>query len=69
MNNEERDSMFQARQMELKTVANNRNYIRHNAKSVELIQYSAERGMSRAAMKRIWSEQLINMVIGHEEPK
>lgn len=69
MNNEERDSMFQARQMELKTVANNRNYIRHNSKSVELIQYSAERGMSRAAMKRIWSEQLINMVIGHEEPK
>ena len=55
--------------MELKTVANNRNYIRHNAKSVELIQYSAERGMSRAAMNRIWSEQLINAVLGYGEMK
>ena len=69
MNSEERDSIVHTRQMELKTVANNRNYIRHNAKSVELIQYSAERGMSRAAMNRIWSEQLINMVIGHEVAK
>jgi hypothetical protein len=69
MNSEERDSMFQARQMELKAIEASRNYIRHNAKSVELIQYSAERGMSRAAMKRIWSEQLINMVLGHEVAK
>ena len=43
--------------------------IRNNAKSVELIIQNAERGMSRAAMKRIWSEQLINMVLGHREPK
>jgi hypothetical protein len=69
MNSEERDSMFQARQMELKAIEASRNYIRHNAKSVELIQYSAERGMSRAAMKRIWSEQLINLVLGHEVAK
>ena len=44
-------------------------FIRNNAKSVELIIQNAERGMSRAAMKRIWSEQLINMVIGHEVAK
>ena len=69
MNSEERDSIVHTRQMELKTVANNRNYIRHNAKSVELIQYSAERGMSRAAMNRIWSEQLINAVLGYEVAK
>jgi hypothetical protein len=69
MNSEERDSIVHTRQMELKTVANNRNYIRHNAKSVELIQYSAERGMSRAAMNRIWSEQLINAVLGYGEMK
>ena len=44
-------------------------YIYHNAKSVELIQYSAKRGMSRNAMRRIWSDRLLNLVLGHEELK
>ena len=44
-------------------------YIRHNAKSVELIQHSAERGMSRKAMERIWSLRLLNLVLGHEVAK
>jgi len=69
MNSEERDSIVHTRQMELKAIEASRNYIRHNAKSVELIQYSAERGMSRAAMNRIWSEQLVNAVLGYVEMK
>jgi len=44
-------------------------YIYHNAKSVELIQYNAQRGMSRNAMRRIWSDRLLNLVLGHEEVK
>ena len=44
-------------------------YIRHNAKSVELIQHSAERGMSRKAMEKIWSLRLLNLVLGHEAAK
>lgn len=44
-------------------------YIYHNAKSVELIQYSAKRGMSRNAMRRIWSDRLLNLVLGHENDK
>jgi len=44
-------------------------YIYHHAKSVELIQYNAQRGMSRNAMRRIWSDRLLNLVLGHEEVK
>jgi hypothetical protein len=44
-------------------------YIRHYAKSVELIRASFERGMSRNAMRKIWSDKLLNLVLGHEEPK
>jgi len=44
-------------------------YVRHHAKSVELIQYNAQRGMSRNAMRKIWSDRLINLVLGHEEMK
>jgi hypothetical protein len=44
-------------------------YIRHYAKSVELIQVSAKRGMSRNAMAKIWPYRLLNLVLGHEEPK
>jgi len=44
-------------------------YIHHNAKSVELIQSNAARGMTRKAMERIWSLRLLNLVLGHEVPK
>jgi len=44
-------------------------YLNHHAKSVELIQYNAARGMSRAAMARIWPEKLLNLVLGHEAAK
>jgi hypothetical protein len=44
-------------------------YIRHYAKSVELIQASAKRGMSRSAMEKIWPQKLLYLVLGHEEAK
>ena len=44
-------------------------YIRNYAKSVELILASAERGMSRSAMRKIWSDRLLNLILGHEEMK
>ena len=44
-------------------------YIRHYAKSVELIQASAKRGMSRRAMEKIWPYKLLNLVLGHEVAK
>ena len=44
-------------------------YLNHHAKSVELIQYNASRGMSRKAMAKIWPYRLLNLVLGHGEPK
>ena len=44
-------------------------YVQHHAKSVDLIRSSAERGMSRNAMSRIWSYRLLNLVLGHGEIK
>ena len=43
-------------------------YLNHHAKSVELIQYNASRGMSRKAMAKIWPYRLLNLVLGHKEP-
>ena len=40
-------------------------YLNHHAKSVDLIQYSASRGMSRGAMAKIWPYKLLNLVLGH----
>ena len=44
-------------------------YIRHYAKSVELIQASAKRGMSRRAMEKIWPYRLLNLVLGRQVAK
>lgn len=44
-------------------------YIHHHAKSVELIQSNAARGMTRKAMEKIWSHRLLNLVLGHEAAK
>lgn len=42
-------------------------YIRHYAKSVELIQESHKRGMSRATMLKIWPQKLVTLVLGSAE--
>jgi len=64
MNREKLDKII-----EMQHKHDDRLYIYHNAKSVELIQYSAKRGMSRNAMRRIWSDRLLNLVLGHENDK
>ena len=64
MNREKLDKII-----EMQHKHDDRLYIYHNAKSVELIQYSAQRGMSRNAMRRIWSDRLLNLVLGHENDK
>jgi hypothetical protein len=46
-----------------------RRFIEYNQKSLDLIWHNAQRGMSRTAMRRIWSDRLINLVLGHEEAK
>lgn len=44
-------------------------YLKHYEKSVGLIQDSANRGMTREAMEKIWPSKLLNLVLRHEEPK
>ena len=65
----ERDSALHALIMDRQARNEDTIYVRHHAKSVELIQYSASRGMSRGAMAKIWPYRLLNLVLGHEEPK
>jgi len=64
-----KESIFQAREMDRMTREEDRRFIDHNSKSLDLIFYNAQRGMSRNAMRKIWSDRLINLVLGHEEPK
>ena len=54
-----------AYRIELRERDDDSRYIRHHAKSVELIQHNAERGMSRRAMEKIWPYRLLNLVLGH----
>ena len=42
-------------------------YLVYHAKSIDLIRFNAARGMSRSAMKKIWSEKLLNLVLWHEQ--
>jgi hypothetical protein len=65
----ERDSALHAIILDRQARNEDTVYVRHHAKSVELIQYSASRGMSRGAMAKIWPYRLLNLVLGHEEPK
>jgi len=69
MNAAERESVMLAYRIELRERDDNSRYIRHHAKSVELIQSNAARGMSRRAMEKIWSFKLLNLVLGHEVAK
>jgi hypothetical protein len=41
-------------------------YLRHYAKSVELIKHNRKCGMSRATMEKIWPYRLLNLVICHQ---
>jgi hypothetical protein len=65
----ERDSALHALIMERQSRNEDAVYLRHHAKSVDLIRSSAARGMSRKAMAKIWSYRLLTLVLGHEEPK
>ena len=65
----ERDSALHALIMDRQARNEDAVYVRHHAKSVELIQYSASRGMSRKAMAKIWPYRLLTLVLGHEEAK
>ena len=64
-----KEAIFQAREMERMKREEDQRFIDHNSNSLDLIFYNARRGMSRAAMRRIWSDRLINLVLGHEELK
>ena len=65
----ERDSALHVLIMDRQARNEDAVYLRHHAKSVELIQYSASRGMSRKAMAKIWPYRLLTLVLGHEEAK
>lgn len=41
-------------------------YAKAHPRSAELIKYSNSRGMSRAAMNRIWGARLVNAVLSTE---
>ena len=42
-------------------------YIAHHKDSIELMQYSAQRGMSRSSMVRIWGTRLVDAVLGYRQ--
>ena len=65
----QRESMLQALILQRQFLNDDTRYLSHHAKSVDLIQYNASRGMSRKAMGKIWPYRLLNLVLGHEEPK
>ena len=69
MNAAQQESAMLAYRIELRERDDESRYIRHHAKSVELIQYNASRGMSRKAMAKIWPYRLLTLVLGHEEAK
>jgi len=69
MRDSQRESVSQAREMDRMAREEDRRFIEYNQKSLDLILHNAHRGMSRAAMRRIWSDRLINLVLGHEEIK
>jgi hypothetical protein len=69
MRDTQRESVSQAREMDRMAREEDRRFIEYNQKSLDLIWHNAQRGMSRTAMRRIWSDRLINLVLGHEEAK
>ena len=69
MRDSQRETVSQAREMDRMAREEDRRFIEYNQKSLDLILHNAKRGMSRTAMRRIWSDRLINLVLGHEEIK
>ena len=65
MSTDQRESMAAARRQEIQERDDDASYLYHYAKSVELIKHNHQCGMSRAAMEKIWSYRLLNLVIGH----
>ena len=69
MRDSQRETVSQAREMDRMAREEDRRFIEYNQKALDLILHNAKRGMSRTAMRRIWSDRLINLVLGHEEIK
>ena len=69
MKDSQREIVSQAREMDRMAREEDRRFIEYNQKSLDLIFHNAKRGMTRTAMRQIWSDRLINLVLGHEEPK
>ena len=69
MRDSQRETVSQAREMDRMAREEDRRFIEYNQKSLDLILHNAKRGMSCTAMRRIWSDRLINLVLGHEEIK
>ena len=65
MSIDQRESRDAARRQEMQDHDDDSRYLRHYAKSVELIKHNHKCGMSQAAMEKIWSYRLLNLVIGH----
>ena len=65
MSIDQRESRDAARRQEMQDRDDDNRYLRHHAKSVDLIKHNHEQGMSRAAMEKIWPYRLLNLVIGH----
>ena len=65
----ERDSVLHALIMDRQARNEDAVYLRHHAKSVDLIRSNAARGMSRKAMAKIWPYRLLTLVLGHQEAK
>ena len=65
MTSDQRESMAEARRIKLQDRYDDSRFLRHHAKSVDLIKHNHEQGMSRASMEKIWPYRLLNLVIGH----
>jgi hypothetical protein len=42
-------------------------YMKHHTDSISLMRYSAQRGMSRSSMVRIWGTRLVSAVLGYNQ--
>ena len=63
---EERESREAARMLQVQGRDDDDGYLSHYANSVELIKHNHKRGMSRAAMEKIWPFRLLDLVLGHK---
>ena len=66
MSIDQRESSDAARRQETQERDDDASYLRHYAKSVELIKHNHRCGMSRVAMEKIWPFKLLDLVLGHQ---